>query len=78
MPIGTDHVVFRSFYLLPRAYGRVEGPEKFEAIVRNGQTQVILSSHDVAGALAQDAAGLPSFAVLPGGDETETETVCAG
>lgn len=68
VPIGTDHVVFRSFYLLPRAVGRIEGDEKLEAIVRNGQTQVIFSKHDLAGALAQDSAGLPSFAVVPGGD----------
>lgn len=68
VPIGTEHVVFRSFYLLDRAVGRVEGPQKLDAIVRNGQTQVLFSSHDVAGALAQDAAGLPSFAVVPGGD----------
>jgi Domain of unknown function (DUF4159) len=69
VPIGTDHVVFRSFYLLGRAVGRLEGPKNLEAIVRNGQTQVIFSSHDIAGALAQDRAGLPSFAVVPGGDE---------
>ncbi len=69
VPIGTEHVVFRSFYLLRRIVGRIEGPEGFEAIVRNGQTQIIFSSHDLAGALAQDRAGLPSFAVVPGGDD---------
>jgi hypothetical protein len=66
--IGTDHVVFRSYYLLHRAYGRDEGPETLDAIIRNGQTQVIFSSHDLAGALAQDSSGMPSFAVTPGGD----------
>lgn len=68
VPIGSDHVVFRSFYLLSRPHGRIEGPDKLEAIIRNGQTQVIFSSHDLAGALAQDAGGLPSFVVSPGGD----------
>ncbi|PIE06225.1 MAG: hypothetical protein CSA75_00635, partial [Sorangium cellulosum] len=48
VPIGVDHVIFRSFYLLPRAFGRVQGPKRLEAIIRNGQTQVIFSSHDIA------------------------------
>ena len=37
IPIGTEHVVFRSFYFIRRPYGRVEGPPKLEAIVRGGQ-----------------------------------------
>jgi hypothetical protein len=68
IPIGTEHVVFRSFYLLRRATGRVEGPPKLEAIVRGGNAQVIFSSHDLAGALAQAPGGLYSVPVTPGGD----------
>jgi len=68
VPIGSEHVIFRSFYLLGRPAGRVEGPDKLEAILRNGQAQVLFSSHDIAGALAQDRSGMPSFAVTPGGD----------
>src|SRR5262245_38872852 len=46
IPIGADesrsgeaaggHVIFKSFYLLRRAVGRIEGPPKLEAIVRGG------------------------------------------
>ena len=68
VPIGTDHVVFRSFYLLPRAVGRIEGSPKLEAIVRGGKTQVIFSSHDLAGALAQEPSGMQTFPVSPGGE----------
>jgi hypothetical protein len=69
IPIGTEHVVFRSFYLLHRAVGRVQGPAKLEALVRSGSAQVLLSSHDLAGALAQGPGGTPSLAATPGGEE---------
>ncbi len=75
IPIGTEHVVFRSFYLLPRPYGRLEGPAKLEAIVRGGVTSVILASHDLAGALAQTPSGAPSFPTSPGGDEQRETAV---
>jgi hypothetical protein len=68
IPIGTEHVVFRSFYFIRRPFGRVEGPTKLEAIVRGGSAQVIFSSHDLAGALAQSATGLWSVPVVPGGE----------
>ena len=66
--IGPDHVIFRSFYLLRRAEGRVEGPKTLDAIVRGGATQVIFSSHDIGGALAKGATGSWEQPVLPGGD----------
>jgi hypothetical protein len=72
IPIGTEHVVFRSFYFIRRPYGRVEGPPKLEAIVRGGNAQVIFSSHDLAGALAQSATGLSAVPVVPG-DEVQRE-----
>ena len=68
IPIGTEHVLYRSFYLLSRPEGRAQGPERLEAIVRHGQAQVVFSSHDVAGALARNRNGQPHFAVTPGGD----------
>ncbi len=67
--IGTEHVIFRSFYLLRRPFGRVEGPATLDAIIRGGNTQVILLSNDLAGALAQDSAGLATLPVVPGGEE---------
>lgn len=66
--IGTENVVFKAFYLLRRAVGRVEGPPKLEAIIRGGLPQVIFSSHDILGALARSASGVHSVAVTPGGE----------
>jgi hypothetical protein len=66
--LGSDHVLFKSFYLLKRAEGRVAGPRTLDAIVRGGQTQVIFSSHDLGGALAKGATGSWENPVVPGGD----------
>jgi hypothetical protein len=71
--IGPENVVFRSFYLMKRAVGRVLGPPKLEAVLRAGQVQVLFSSHDLLGALARDPAGGPSLDVEPGGDRQREE-----
>lgn len=66
--LGPEHVLFRTFYLLRRAEGRVAGPRTLEAIVRGGQAQVVFSSHDIGGALARGATGAWENPVVPGGD----------
>jgi hypothetical protein len=66
--LSTDHVVFRSFYLLRRAEGRVEGPASLDAIVRGGQAQVLFSEHDLGGALARGPTGSWERPVVPGGE----------
>ncbi|HEY2516564.1 MAG TPA: DUF4159 domain-containing protein [Polyangiaceae bacterium] len=68
IPLGMDHVVFKSFYLLHRAEGRVLGPKTLDAIVRGGAAQVIFTSNDLGGALAKGATGLWEAPVVPGGD----------
>jgi hypothetical protein len=66
--LGSEHVLFKSYYLLKRAEGRVAGAHSLDAIVRGGQTQVIFSSHDLGGALARGATGAWEYPVVPGGD----------
>jgi hypothetical protein len=66
--LGTDHVVFRSFYLLTRAEGRVAGAKSLDAIVRGGAAQVLFSSNDIGGALARSPAGTWEEPVTPGGE----------
>jgi hypothetical protein len=66
--MGTDHVLFRTFYLLRRAEGRVAGPASLDAIMRGGQAQVLFSEHDLGGALARGATGIWEQPVVPGGD----------
>jgi hypothetical protein len=66
--IDSDHVIFRTFYLLARAEGRIEGRPTLDAIVRGGQVQVLFSEHDLGGALARGPTGNWELAVVPGGD----------
>ena len=68
IPLAADHVLFKSYYLLKRAEGRVAGPRTLDAIIRGGQTQVIFSAHDLGGALARGATGAWEQPVVPGGD----------
>jgi hypothetical protein len=68
IPLGTEHVLFKTFYLLHRAEGRVLGPKTLDAIVRGGVSQVIFASNDLGGALAKGATGLWEAPVVPGGD----------
>jgi len=73
--IGTDHVVFRTFYLLRRALGRVEGPASLDAIVRGGQAQVLFSENDLGGALARGVSGTWEQSVVPGGDMQREQAI---
>ena len=73
--LPTDHVVFRTFYLLRRAEGRVAGPKSFDAIVRGGTAQVLFSSNDIGGALARGATGVWEEPVVPGGDAQRERAV---
>lgn len=66
--LSSDHVLFKSFYLLKRAEGRVAGAKTLDAIVRGGQAQVVFSQHDLGGALARGATGAWEIPVTPGGD----------
>jgi hypothetical protein len=75
IPIGEENVIFRSFYLLRRAAGRVEGPAKLEAIIRGGVPQVIFSAHDLMGALARSPSGLSPIEVTPGGERQREKAV---
>lgn len=66
--IAADNLVFRTFYLLRRAEGRIAGAKTLDAIVRGGAIEVIFSSHDLGGALARGATGVWEMPVVPGGD----------
>jgi Domain of unknown function (DUF4159) len=66
--IGEENVIFKSFYLLRRAEGRIVGQKTLDAIVRGGATRVIFSSHDLGGALARGPTGVWEYSVEPGGD----------
>jgi hypothetical protein len=73
--IGAEHVVFRTFYFLDRAVGRIEGRASLEAIVRAGRLQVIFSEHDLGGALARSTFGTWEDPVVPGGERQREHAI---
>ena len=73
--IGPEHVLFRSFYLLRRATGRVAASPKLEAIVRGGAARVIFSPNDLLGALARAPGGVQPLEVVPGGEVQREQAI---
>jgi len=64
-----EHVIFKSYYLIDRPVGRVEGPPYVEAIVRGRDAEVLFLSHDLLGALARAPEGGWRFLTEPGGED---------
>jgi hypothetical protein len=69
-PIKLDasHVIYKSYYIVDRPVGRVQGPPELEAIVRGRYAQVVFLRHDLLGALARSRAGGFALGVEPGGN----------
>lgn len=62
-PLPAAHVVYKSYYLVERPVGRVMGPATLDALIRGQKLQVLLSSHDLLGALARDDGGTYRFGI---------------
>ena len=67
-PVQPGHVLYRAFYELPRAYGRVAGSPGFAGYEVGGRLAVIRGDHDLGGAWARDNLGNWEFEVTPGGE----------
>ncbi len=61
--LATEHSVFRSFYLLDRAYGRTSDGADLRGISEGDRTMVVFSPNDLLGALMVDAFGNPIYDV---------------
>lgn len=55
--LPTSHVIYKSYYLIEKPVGRLQGPDHMEAIFDGKRVQVLLSSHDLLGALARTESG---------------------
>jgi len=77
-PLGADHTIYRSFYLLDRPYGRVLNRSYLEGIEENGRTMVVYSQNDLLGAWARDALGSWELTVTPGGEHQREMAIRMG
>lgn len=68
-PVSSDHVVYRSFYLVDFPWGRTQVHEQLDAVAEEGRLKVIIMRNDLGGALAETEEGLPAYPCTPGGAE---------
>jgi hypothetical protein len=66
--LPSDHVVYKSFYLLKEPVGRVAAVPYLEGVIHDGRVALIYSQNDLGGAWARDNFGQWEHEVYPGGD----------
>ncbi len=67
--IPTDHVVYKSFYLLDKPLGRLAIAPAMEGVIRDGRLVCAYIANDMGGAWARDDFGNYDFTCEPGGDK---------
>lgn len=65
-PIDEDHVLYRSFYLLDGAPGRLRASDTLEGLVLDERLAVVVSHNDLLGAWARDNSGAYTYEVSGG------------
>ena len=68
-PVSSEHVVFRSFYLVDAPWGRTQMHDHLHAVQEEGRLKVLLIRNDLGGALAETPEGLGAYPCTPGGAE---------
>ncbi|MBI5493615.1 MAG: DUF4159 domain-containing protein [Deltaproteobacteria bacterium] len=66
--IPREHVLFKSFYLLDRAEGRMVNSPDLWGITVDNRVAAVLTVNDLGGAYARDNFGYYLHEVVPGGD----------
>ena len=72
-PIGRDHAVYRAFFMVRAATGRVVVRPAMEGMWLGDVTPVLYSGNDLAGALLRGSDGRPALEVVPGGEAQRLE-----
>jgi hypothetical protein len=68
-PLPTDHVLYKSFYLIDTPVGRIDISDDTMGIFGNDRLYAIVHPNDLFGALAQDNFGEWRYSVRPGGEQ---------
>ncbi|MEP9410270.1 MAG: DUF4159 domain-containing protein [Candidatus Brocadia sp.] len=66
--LPADHTIFKSFYLLNQAYGRIMEKSYLETVMIENRAAIIYSQNDLGGAWAKDPLGSWEYEVIPGGE----------
>lgn len=71
--IAADHVLWKSFYVLHGAPGRILAAPYVEGVERDRRLAVVYTQNDLGGALARDGYGRWEHEVIPGGESQREE-----
>lgn len=74
-PLGDDHSVFRSYFLLERPLGRTAARNYLEGVSIGHTTPIIYCHNDLSGALERSQTGQNRFPVVPGGETQRRESI---
>jgi hypothetical protein len=66
--VAKDHVVFKSFYLIPRPVGRLAISSVMEGIIHDKRLVVAYTQNDLGGAWSRDDFGNFHYKCEPGGE----------
>jgi hypothetical protein len=76
--IPDSHVLWKSFYVLHSAPGRIIAAPYLEGVERDRRLAVVYTQNDLAGAWARDGFGRWEHEVTPGGDDQREEAFRLG
>ena len=76
--IPDEHVLWKSFYVLHGAPGRILAAPYIEGVERDRRLAVVYTQNDLGGALARDGFGRWEHEVIPGGDDQREEAFRLG
>ncbi len=77
-PLGREHALFRSFFLLKGVSGRFLLRPYLEGITVGGLSPVVYSRNDLGGAWVRGRSGAFQYEVVPGGDRQRMEALKLG
>lgn len=72
-PVGRDHVIYRSFFLLRGITGRIVVRDHLEGAWVGDITPILYSQNDLLGCLTRSPTGSWALDVVPGGERQRTE-----
>jgi hypothetical protein len=76
--IPDTHVLWKSFYVLRSAPGRIIAAPHLEGVERDRRLAIVYTQNDLGGALARDGFGRWEHEVVPGGDDQREEAFRLG
>ncbi len=76
--IPEGHVLWKSFYVLHGAPGRIIAAPYLEGVERDRRLAVVYTQNDLGGAWARDGFGRWEHEVVPGGDDQREEAFRVG